>query len=70
MMRFTDPDRMVTRLDDMFQCRPRRKKLTLEKCLDDYLESNAFDRRLSACYRCPMGRGNRENCAGGAPGGP
>jgi len=52
-------------LSDTFYCRSRRKFLTLEKCLDDFMEANAFERRRSACFRCPQGRRNRETFAGG-----
>jgi hypothetical protein len=52
-------------LEDTFYCKARRKVLKLEKCLDDYLNANAFDKRRSACYRCPQGRRNREAFACG-----
>ncbi len=64
-MRFTYSEAQPLTLSDTFYCRPRRKKLTLEKCLDDFLEANAFERRRSACFRCPQGRRNRETFAGG-----
>lgn len=48
---------------DIFYCRARRRRLVLEKCLEDYVESNAFNRRKSACWRCPQGRRNRERYA-------
>lgn len=46
-------------LDDEFYCRPRRRKLTIEKCLDDYMNANAFEQKRSACFRCPQGCTNR-----------
>jgi hypothetical protein len=46
-------------LDDEFYCRPRRRRLSIEKCLDDYMNANAFENRRSACFRCPQGCGNR-----------
>lgn len=64
-MRFTYSYPDVTELADSFYCRARRKDLALEKCLNDYLEANAFDKRRSACFRCPQGRKNRETFAGG-----
>lgn len=62
-MRFNYTYPVVTELSDVFYCRARRKDLDLEKCLNDYLEANAFDRRRSACFRCPQGRKNRESFA-------
>lgn len=47
------------RLEDTFYCLARRRRLTLEKCLDDYLDANALARKRLACYRCPQGRENR-----------
>ena len=40
-------------LDDEFYCRPRRRRLSIEKCLDDYMNANAFTNKRSACWRCP-----------------
>lgn len=51
------------RLEDTFYCRARRRRLALHKCLDDYLDANAFNQRRSACWRCPQGRQNREDYA-------
>ena len=42
-------------LDDEFYCRPRRRRLTLEKCLEDYMNANAFATKRAACWRCPQG---------------
>lgn len=63
-MRFTCVSPEIRDLADTFHCRARRKELTLDKCLNDYLEANAFERKRSACYRCPQGRRNREVYAG------
>jgi hypothetical protein len=52
-------------LDDEFYCRPRRRRLTIERCLDDFMNANAFDERKCACYRCPQGAGNRQAYAEG-----
>lgn len=46
-------------LDDEFYCRPRRRRLAIEKCLDDYMNANAFTNKRSACWRCPQGCTNR-----------
>ncbi len=42
-------------LDDEFYCRPRRRRLSLEKCLEDYMNANAFGTKRAACWRCPQG---------------
>jgi hypothetical protein len=63
-MRFTYSQPEIQELSDTFCCRARRKELSLDKCLNDYLESNAFEKRRSACFRCPQGRKNRELFAG------
>ena len=47
------PRRM--QLDDEFYCRPRRRRLSLEKCLEDYMNANAFGTKRAACWRCPQG---------------
>ncbi|GEM_PF-1895682 len=46
--------------DDEFYCRPRRRRLTIEKCLDDYMNANAFGNKRAACWRCPQGCHNRK----------
>lgn len=46
-------------LDNEFYCRPRRRRLTIERCLEDYLDANAFDDKRSACFHCPQGCSNR-----------
>ena len=56
-------DRMQTATE--FYCRPRRRKLTIGVCLDDYLNANAFGDRRSACWRCPLGCANRQQFSEG-----
>lgn len=63
-MRFTCTQPPVQVPSDTFHCRARRKMLTLNRCLNDYLESNAIRQRRSACFRCMLGRKNREIYAG------
>jgi hypothetical protein len=63
-MRFDYSYPTVIGLDDRFRCRSRRRDLTLDKCLDDFLEANAFEKRRSACHRCTQGRKNRESFSG------
>ena len=60
-MRFTShlaPE--MTSVDDVFYCRAKRRELALASCLDGYVDANAFEKRRSACFRCPYGRRNRE----------
>ena len=64
-MRFTSTLPEVRDLDDTFYCRARRKVLCLERCLDDYLQANAFDVKRAACFHCPQGRKNRERFSAG-----
>jgi hypothetical protein len=42
-----------------FYCRPRRRRLAISTCLDDYMNANAFTEKRSACWRCPQGCSNR-----------
>lgn len=53
-----------TALRDVFYCSARRRKMTLETCLDDFVEVNAMTMRRRVCYRCPQGRTNREIFSG------
>ena len=53
-------DRPKLAADEEFYCRPRRRRLTIEKCLDDYMNANAFGNKRSACWRCPQGCTNRK----------
>ncbi len=50
-------------LEDEFYCRPRRRRLTIERCLEDYMNANAFSDKHSACWRCPQGCTNRQQYA-------
>ena len=65
-MRFTMKTPEVTDLEDKFYCRSRRKYVSLEACLDGYVDANAFDKKWSACFRCPIGMVNRRHFAGSA----
>lgn len=49
---------------DSFECRSRRMTVSLEKCLNDYVDADVYQRRRRACFRCPEGRKNREEFAG------
>ncbi len=50
-------------LEDVFYCRPRRRRLSFSKCLEDYVNANAFAVKRSACWRCPQGCHNRTQYA-------
>ena len=47
----------------VFYCRSKKRKLTMGECVDKYVESNAFDKRRSTCWRCFQGRKNRTDYA-------
>jgi hypothetical protein len=57
------PAKMV--LEDDFYCRARRRRVTYGKCLDDYVDANAFNQKKSACWRCLQGREHRQQYANG-----
>jgi len=46
--------------DDEFYCRLRKRRLTLQKCLDDYVNANALNEKNGACWQCEQGSRNRE----------
>ena len=56
-----------TSLYDIFYCSARRRRMTLERCLDDYVNVNAMTLRRRVCYRCPQGRTNRTVFSGVGP---
>ena len=47
-MRFTMKMPEVFDLEDKFYCRSRRKYMSLETCLDGYVDTNAFEKKWSA----------------------
>ncbi|MBM4370264.1 MAG: hypothetical protein FJ098_01320 [Deltaproteobacteria bacterium] len=51
--------------DDEFYCKNRRRKLLTGKCLEDYMNANALERKRSACWRCFQGRRTREDFSEG-----
>jgi hypothetical protein len=53
--------------NDIFYCPPRRRRLPLGKCLDDFTNANALEKRRRVCYRCPLGRKNRHMYAHALP---
>lgn len=50
-------------LNWLFYCAPRRRRLSLEKCLDDFRDATALNLRKRVCYRCPIGRTVRQTVA-------
>lgn len=52
----------------MFYCRHRRRTVSLDQCLDGYLNANAFPIRGSACWRCVQGWQIRRDFAAGKVG--
>lgn len=52
-------------LEDEFYCRARRRRMTIERCLQDYVDANAFAVKRSACSGCHQGCGNRKAFAEG-----
>lgn len=47
-------------LSDKVRCLKKKKIVTLEKCLNAYVEATAFNKFNSDCYNCPFGRDRRE----------
>ena len=62
-MRFTWRTPEVNDLDESFYCRGRRKEVTLEQCLDRFVDANALQKKSSACLRCHIGLANRRRFA-------
>lgn len=60
-MRFTTQTRPpMTSPSDQFYCSAKRRFLSLSHCLDDFMNATSLEKRRSACFRCPLGRRNRE----------
>ncbi len=64
-MRFECTSPVLTMLEDRFYCRSRRCVMTLEECIDRYVDADAFLARRSTCFRCPQGRRQRQAFADG-----
>lgn len=43
------------RLDETIFCKANHENIPIEKCVDQYVDANAFGIRESACYKCPQG---------------
>jgi len=50
------PQRIQVRLDVPFNCKNRHEDVSVEKCLDSFVEANAFGLKDSACYKCAQGQ--------------
>jgi len=48
-----------------FYCKNRRRRQLTEKCLKDYLNANALERKRSACWRCFQGKKTRQEFSEG-----
>ncbi len=53
-------------LNDEFYCRSKKRRVTLEECLERYVDANAFEQKRSVCWRCYQGRKLRADYALGA----
>ncbi len=50
------PQRIQVRLDVPFFCKNLHQEINVEKCLDTFVEANAFSLKESSCYKCPQGQ--------------
>jgi hypothetical protein len=50
------PQRIQVRLDAPFFCKGLREEVRVEKCLDTFVEANAFGLKETPCYKCPQGQ--------------
>jgi len=48
--------RIQVRLDVPFTCKARQQEVSVEKCLDSFVEANAFGIKESPCYKCQQGQ--------------
>lgn len=50
------PQKVQVRLDAPFYCKTRRIEVTIQKCLDSFVEANAFSFKESSCFKCTQGQ--------------
>lgn len=50
------PQRAQVRLETSFFCKNQREEVTVEKCLDMFVEANAFGLKDAPCFKCPQGQ--------------
>lgn len=60
MARKQTAPQLPIKLPSSFYCRAKRRRLTYQKCLDDYVTYNAFSTDKSVCFRCSQGSCNRK----------
>ena len=50
------PQKVQVRLDAPFFCKNLRSEVHVQKCLDSFVEANAFSFKESTCYKCVQGQ--------------
>ena len=55
----TERRRKAIQIVQEFYCKNRRRRLITGKCLEDYMNANALERKRSACWRCYQGKKTR-----------
>lgn len=50
------PPKVQVRLDAPFFCKNLRTEIRVQKCLDSFVEANAFSFKESTCYKCAQGQ--------------
>jgi hypothetical protein len=50
------PQKVQIRLEAPFFCKNLRTEVHVDKCLDSFVEANAFGFKDSSCYKCPQGQ--------------
>ncbi len=56
MLRMAMNHKNQVRLDAPFLCKNSRLEIAVQKCLDQFVEANAFSFKESSCYKCPQGQ--------------
>lgn len=55
--------RNTVRLEAPVFCKTLKTEIPLKKCLDSYVEANAFSDRESNCFKCVQGQQVRNHIA-------
>jgi len=50
------PQKAQVRLEAPFYCKSRRVEVTVQKCLDSFVEANAFASKEATCFKCVQGQ--------------
>ena len=50
------PQKAQVRLDAPFFCKNLRSEVNVQKCLDSFVEANAFSFKESTCFKCILGQ--------------